>query len=163
MPCCLRIRNCYFGVSYGGYAALAADAFSPDLYRCHVSIHGVSDIRGMLKGRKRQHGAESGYRSRIADSWQGRHYRTDPAKTLSSRNYEAKTTTCRALRPALRPCARSQNSLKSTCRLCGKSKLTQERIFKTNRPVPLIPGGNKGRVDKPLTSLLFFQPKLVAF
>ena len=42
-------RICIVGSSYGGYAALAAGAFSPDLYSCHVSINGVSDIRAMLR------------------------------------------------------------------------------------------------------------------
>ncbi len=37
-------RVCSVGASYGGYAALAAGAFSADMYRCIVSIAGVSDL-----------------------------------------------------------------------------------------------------------------------
>lgn len=37
-------RVCAVGASYGGYAVLAAGAFSADMYRCIVSIAGVSDI-----------------------------------------------------------------------------------------------------------------------
>ena len=48
-------RVCIVGASYGGYAALAAAAFSPDLYRCHVSINGVSDIRLMLIDSERRY------------------------------------------------------------------------------------------------------------
>lgn len=48
-------RVCIVGASYGGYAALAAGAFSPDLYRCHVSINGVADIRLMLIDRQRRY------------------------------------------------------------------------------------------------------------
>ncbi len=51
-------RVCIVGASYGGYAALAAGAFSPDLYRCHISINGVSDIPAMLRRDKREHGAD---------------------------------------------------------------------------------------------------------
>ncbi len=46
-------RVCIVGASYGGYAALAAGAFTPDLYTCHVSINGVSDIRHMLDRARR--------------------------------------------------------------------------------------------------------------
>ncbi len=41
-------RVCTVGWSYGGYAALAAAAFTPDLYQCVISINGVSDLPGML-------------------------------------------------------------------------------------------------------------------
>lgn len=40
-------RVCIVGASYGGYAALAAAAFTPELYRCAVSINGVADLRDM--------------------------------------------------------------------------------------------------------------------
>lgn len=37
-------RVCIVGSSYGGYAALAGAAYTPDLYRCAVSINGIGDI-----------------------------------------------------------------------------------------------------------------------
>ena len=37
-------RVCSIGASYGGYAALAAGAFSSDMYQCIVAIAGVSDL-----------------------------------------------------------------------------------------------------------------------
>ena len=37
-------RVCIVGGSYGGYAALAGGAFTPTLYKCVVSIAGVSDL-----------------------------------------------------------------------------------------------------------------------
>jgi dipeptidyl aminopeptidase/acylaminoacyl peptidase len=40
-------RVCIVGASYGGYAALAGAAFTPQLYRCAVSINGVADLRDM--------------------------------------------------------------------------------------------------------------------
>jgi cephalosporin-C deacetylase-like acetyl esterase len=41
-------RVCIVGASYGGYAALAGAAFTPELYRCAVSINGVSDLRDIF-------------------------------------------------------------------------------------------------------------------
>jgi dipeptidyl aminopeptidase/acylaminoacyl peptidase len=49
-------RVCIAGMSYGGFAALAGGAFTPELYQCVVSINGVSDVRVMLQQEKRDHG-----------------------------------------------------------------------------------------------------------
>ena len=49
-------RVCIVGSSYGGYAALAGAAFTPDLYKCVVSINGVSDLPKMLSQEKSDHG-----------------------------------------------------------------------------------------------------------
>ncbi len=52
-------RVAIVGGSYGGYAALAGAAFTPDVYRCAISINGVSDLPEMLGSVKVQNGAES--------------------------------------------------------------------------------------------------------
>jgi dipeptidyl aminopeptidase/acylaminoacyl peptidase len=52
-------RICIVGASYGGYAALAGAAFTPDLYRCAVSVNGVSNLVAMLGYQKEHSGAES--------------------------------------------------------------------------------------------------------
>ena len=52
-------RICIVGASYGGYAALAGAAFTPDLYKCAVSIGGVSNLPEMLGWTKGRHGKES--------------------------------------------------------------------------------------------------------
>jgi len=49
-------RVCIVGASYGGYAALAAGAFSPEKYRCVASIAGISDLQRMLKSDRRKYG-----------------------------------------------------------------------------------------------------------
>ncbi|GGY81895.1 prolyl oligopeptidase [Cellvibrio zantedeschiae] len=41
-------KVCIVGSSYGGYAALAGGAFTPDLYKCIVSINGIGDLNAML-------------------------------------------------------------------------------------------------------------------
>jgi len=49
-------RACIVGWSYGGYAALAGVTLEQDLYRCAVSIAGVSDLREMLESEARLNG-----------------------------------------------------------------------------------------------------------
>nr|WP_252730517.1 alpha/beta fold hydrolase [Colwellia sp. E2M01] len=49
-------RVCIVGASYGGYAALAGVAFTPEIYKCAISINGVSDIPQMLKKDRRKLG-----------------------------------------------------------------------------------------------------------
>lgn len=49
-------RVCIAGMSYGGYAALAAGAFSPGKYKCIASVAGVSDLEVMLKSERRKYG-----------------------------------------------------------------------------------------------------------
>ena len=51
-------RVCIIGASYGGYAALAAGAFSPEKYRCVASIAGISDLERMLKSDRRKYGRD---------------------------------------------------------------------------------------------------------
>jgi dipeptidyl aminopeptidase/acylaminoacyl peptidase len=41
---------CIVGASYGGYAALAGAAFTPNLYACAASINGVSDLNALVHG-----------------------------------------------------------------------------------------------------------------
>ncbi len=52
-------RVCIVGASYGGYAALAGAAFTPELYACAVSINGVSNLPAMLGWEADTHGTES--------------------------------------------------------------------------------------------------------
>jgi dipeptidyl aminopeptidase/acylaminoacyl peptidase len=52
-------RICIVGASYGGYAALAGGAFTPNLYKCVVSIAGISDLKTMLAWDKHEHGKDS--------------------------------------------------------------------------------------------------------
>lgn len=52
-------RVCIVGASYGGYAALAGGAFTPDLYQCVVSIAGIGNLKTMLAWDKSQNGRDS--------------------------------------------------------------------------------------------------------
>lgn len=52
-------RICIAGGSYGGYAALAGGAFTPELYRCIVSFNGVTDLPAFLANKKYDFGGYS--------------------------------------------------------------------------------------------------------
>jgi dipeptidyl aminopeptidase/acylaminoacyl peptidase len=52
-------RVCIVGASYGGYAALAGAALTPDLYACAVSINGISDLPSLVGNLKSSRGEES--------------------------------------------------------------------------------------------------------
>jgi acetyl esterase/lipase len=49
-------RICIIGGSYGGYAALAGGAYTPELYKCVAAIAPVSDLAAMLAVEKRESG-----------------------------------------------------------------------------------------------------------
>lgn len=53
-------RVAIVGMSYGGYAALAGAAFTPNLYACAISVNGVSDLQALLEAKVPQRGP--GYR-----------------------------------------------------------------------------------------------------
>jgi dipeptidyl aminopeptidase/acylaminoacyl peptidase len=52
-------RVCIVGASYGGYAALAGAAFTPELYRCAASINGIADIPNMAGFIRKKSGEDS--------------------------------------------------------------------------------------------------------
>jgi dipeptidyl aminopeptidase/acylaminoacyl peptidase len=52
-------RVCIVGASYGGYAALAGASLTPDIYKCAVSIAGISDLDDMISWSKRTYGSDS--------------------------------------------------------------------------------------------------------
>jgi dipeptidyl aminopeptidase/acylaminoacyl peptidase len=56
-------RMCIVGASYGGYASLIGVATTPEMYRCAVSIAGVTDLEDFISWRKRNWGSDSeGYK-----------------------------------------------------------------------------------------------------
>jgi dienelactone hydrolase len=52
-------RVAIVGASYGGYAALAGASLTPDVYKCAVSIAGISDLDDMIGWSKRTYGSDS--------------------------------------------------------------------------------------------------------
>lgn len=51
-------RICIVGASYGGYAAMAGAAFTPELYKCAVSVAGVSNLGRFLSWQANRYGVE---------------------------------------------------------------------------------------------------------
>jgi dipeptidyl aminopeptidase/acylaminoacyl peptidase len=54
-----RERICIAGISYGGYAALAGAALTPDLYKCAISIAGLSDLPELIETERSDSGRRS--------------------------------------------------------------------------------------------------------
>jgi len=52
-------RICIVGTDYGGYAALAGAAFTPDLYACAASVAGISDLNEFVYAQRSDHGQYS--------------------------------------------------------------------------------------------------------
>jgi len=72
-----KSRVCIVGASYGGYAALAGAAFTPDLYKCVIAIAPVSDLNKMLRDVKRDRGRHHW----VLDYWEGLMADGDARKT----------------------------------------------------------------------------------
>jgi dipeptidyl aminopeptidase/acylaminoacyl peptidase len=64
-------RVCIVGGSYGGYAALMGVVKTPELYRCAVSLAGVSDLQEMISFDLRYIGG-SLVMNQIGDPWKDR-------------------------------------------------------------------------------------------
>ena len=62
-------KVCIVGASYGGYAALAGVAMEPDVYRCAVSVAGLSDLGAFLEARIRETGSIRQSRDPIVRYW----------------------------------------------------------------------------------------------
>lgn len=69
-------RVCVVGASYGGYAALAAGAFSDFAYRCIVSIAGISDLPRMLRDTRSRFGKDHW----VLDYWEDQFGSDDSGK-----------------------------------------------------------------------------------
>jgi dipeptidyl aminopeptidase/acylaminoacyl peptidase len=65
-------RVCIVGASYGGYAALAGVSLDPGVYRCAVSVAGLSDLHRMLSWvNQRQWSAGANLAQRYWDRFMG--------------------------------------------------------------------------------------------
>ncbi len=69
-------RVCIVGASYGGYAALAGVTLEPTVYRCAVSVAGISDLARMRRWIGEN---EVGRSQRYWDRYIGTSDKNDPA------------------------------------------------------------------------------------
>jgi dienelactone hydrolase len=70
-------KVCIVGASYGGYAALAGATIDPGVYRCAVSVAGISDLARMLNWEGRG-GADNRGTTRYWGRYWGASGATDP-------------------------------------------------------------------------------------
>ena len=85
-------RICIVGGSYGGYAALAGAAFTPDLYKCVVSINGVSDVGKVIDSRESTYGSDHWVVSYWQDVISKGDIDTDHLENISPINHVNKIT-----------------------------------------------------------------------
>jgi dipeptidyl aminopeptidase/acylaminoacyl peptidase len=71
-------RVCIVGASYGGYAALAGVTLDPGVYRCAISVAGISDLKRMLDWVNDKHFNRSSYEQRYWDRFMGASGSDDP-------------------------------------------------------------------------------------
>jgi dipeptidyl aminopeptidase/acylaminoacyl peptidase len=71
-------RVCIFGASYGGYAALAGVTLDPGVYRCAISVAGISDLKRMLNWVNDKHFRRNNYEQRYWDRFMGASGPDDP-------------------------------------------------------------------------------------
>lgn len=77
-------RVCIVGASYGGYAALAGATLDRSVYRCAVSVAGVSDLRRMLEWEAQQGPRRDNQSVRYWNRFMGVERSSDPSlETLS--------------------------------------------------------------------------------
>jgi dienelactone hydrolase len=72
-------RVCIVGASYGGYAALAGVTLDPGVYRCAVSVAGISDLQRFMQWVNRRDRAGSHVSERYWDRFLGVQGPNDPA------------------------------------------------------------------------------------
>ena len=71
-------RVCIVGASYGGYAALAGATLDPRVYRCAVSVAGISDLKRFLKWTDDKMGSSDNLSQRYWDRFMGVSSPNDP-------------------------------------------------------------------------------------
>jgi dienelactone hydrolase len=71
-------RVCIVGGSYGGYAALAGVTLDPGVYRCAVSVAGLSDLKRMLHWIDADNGRRDNLAQRYWDRFMGASGPSDP-------------------------------------------------------------------------------------
>ena len=106
------------GASYGGYAALAGAAFTPELYACAVSVAGVTDLPEFLAWNEKMSSEESNsffyWRDSIGDSLDSRIAEKSPAR--SARTIRAPILLLHGTNDSVVPFAQSEmmaNALKA--------------------------------------------------
>ncbi|MBX3702711.1 MAG: S9 family peptidase [Steroidobacteraceae bacterium] len=120
-------RICILGASYGGYAALAGAAFTPELYACAVSINGISDLPNMFGFLQRQYGPDSDatryWRDYVGNPNDEDITRFSPARSADT--IQAPVLLIHARNDTVVPFSQSQNFKRLMDQASGKSQLVE--------------------------------------
>lgn len=121
-------RVCIVGWSYGGYAALAGGAFTPDLYQCVASIAGVSDLPRILVDERRDHGRDHWvveyWEAAMANNDASREVLRQKSPSMFADNFQA---------PVLLLHGRDDLTVK-----INQSRIMRRALERADRPVELI-------------------------
>ncbi len=82
-------RVCIVGGSYGGYAALMGGAKTPDLFRCVVSLAGVSDLIAMANFRAHFVNGADVFSKQVGSAWDDRQQLKDTSPRRLAANFKA--------------------------------------------------------------------------
>lgn len=85
---------CMVGFSYGGYVALEAATQTPDMFKCYVSVSGVSDLVKLVDSIDRITGTDSWWHLSLGDP-------SDEAETKSMREHSPINHVAKISRPIL--------------------------------------------------------------
>jgi len=110
-------RVCIVGASYGGYAALAGGAYTPDIYRCVAAIAPVSDLPAMMREQRATSG-KNGWVYRywtkvIGDSKKDRDLLRDVSPARSAETFTAPVLLIHGQDDTVVPMQQSQIMLKA--------------------------------------------------
>ncbi len=81
-------RVCIVGASYGGYAALMGGARTPDLYRCVVSLAGVSDLIALSTYRAHYVNGADVFEQQVGSAWGDRQQLKDTSPRRLAANFK---------------------------------------------------------------------------
>jgi dipeptidyl aminopeptidase/acylaminoacyl peptidase len=122
-------RVCIVGSSYGGYAALAGGAFTPELYRCVVAINGIGDLKDFHSWVRNKEGRSSDSVAYWETQIGGGEYSSDIATARSpahsAQKFLAETLIIYSTDDEVVPPSQSKN-MANTLRKAGKSVKTLE-------------------------------------
>ena len=82
-------RVCIVGGSYGGYAALMGGAKTPELYRCVVSLAGVSDLLELARFKAHYVNGADVFSKQIGSTWDDRQQLKDTSPQRLAASFQA--------------------------------------------------------------------------
>ncbi len=139
-------RVCIAGTSYGGYSALAGAAFTPDLYQCAISIHGISDLNAMHKFEEGKRGEDHWVLDYFSRSVAKNYFTPERLAAHSPANFASGISA-----PVLLVHGEEDNTVP-----IDQSKLMLQKLQEANKPVNYLPLEDTGHSygEEPVRQML---------